>query len=64
MVLELINKELLTASAGIDELKTVDIWVFSMTFFTILNPDQSCPFQYDLKNISNKVISNMKAASS
>ena len=64
MVLELINKELLTASAGIDELKTVDIWVFSMTFFTILNPDQSCPFQHDLKNISNKVISNMKAASS
>ena len=37
--------------------------VVSMTFFTILNPDQSYPFQHDLKNIPNKVTSNMKAAS-
>ena len=34
-----------------------------MTFFTILNPDNSYPFQNDLKNIPNKVTSNMKAAS-
>ena len=43
MVPELINEELSIASAGIDELKT-DVWVVSMTFFTILNPDQSHPF--------------------
>ena len=63
MVPELIIEELSIASAGTDELKTVDVWVVSMTFFTILNPDQSYPFQHDLENIPNKVTSNMKAAS-
>ena len=59
----LLIEELLIASTGIDELKTADVWVVSMTFFTILNPDQTYPFQNDLKNIANKVTSNMKAAS-
>ena len=63
MVPELIIEELSTASAGIYELKTVDVWVVSMTFFTIFNSDQWYPFQHDLKNIPNKVTSNMKAAS-
>ena len=63
MVPEMIIEELSIASARINGLKTVDIWVVSMTFFTILNPDQSYPFQHDLKNIPNKVTSNMKAAS-
>ena len=63
MVPELIIEELSIASAGTDELKTVDVWAVSMTFFTILNLDQSYPFQNDLKNIPNKVNSNMKAAS-
>ena len=63
MVPELIIEELSIASAGTDELKTADVWVVSMTIFIILNPDQSYPFQHDLKNIPNKVTSNMKAAS-
>ena len=50
-------------TSGIDKLKTVDVWVISMTFFTVLKPDQPYPFQHDLKNIPNKVTSNMKAAS-
>ena len=62
MVPEIIIEELLIASAGIDELKTVNVWAVSLTFFTILNPDQSYPFQHDLKNIPNKVTSNMKTA--
>ena len=62
MVPEMITEELLIASAGIDELKFVDVWVVLMTFSTILNPDQSHPFQNDLKNIPNKVDSNMEAA--
>ena len=62
MVPEMITEELLIASAGIDELKFVDVWVVFMTFSTILNPDQSHPFQNDLKNIPNKVDSNMEAA--
>ena len=62
MVPEIIIEELLIASAGIDELKTVNVWAVSLTFFTILNPDQSYPFQHDLKNIPNKVTSNMNAA--
>ena len=47
MVPELIIEELSIALAGIDELKIVDVWVISVTFFTILNPDQSYPFQND-----------------
>ena len=62
MVPELITEELSIASAGIDELKFVDVWVVLMTFSTILNPDQSYPFQNDLKNIPNNVNSNMEAA--
>ena len=41
---ELIIEELSIASVGTDELKTVDVWVVSMTLFAILKPDQSCPF--------------------
>ena len=63
MVPELIIEELSIASTETDEYKTVDVWVVSMTFFTTVNPDQSYPFQHDLKNIPNKVTSNMKAAS-
>ena len=63
MVPEMIIEELSIESAGDDELKTVYVWVVSMTFFTILNPDQFYPFQHDLKNIPNKVTSSMKAAS-
>ena len=63
MVPELIVEELSIASAVTDELQTIDVWAVSMTFFTILNPDQSYPFQDDFKNILNEVTSNMKAAS-
>ena len=63
MIPELIIEELSIVSSRIDKLKTVDVWVVSMTFFTILNPDQSYPFQHDLENIPNKVTSNMRAAS-
>ena len=63
MVPELTIEEISIASAASDELKTVDVWVFSMTFFTILNPDHTYPFQNDLENIANKVTSNMRAAS-
>ena len=54
MVPELIIKELSIVSAGIDELKTVDVWRVSMTSFTTINPDQPYPFQNYLKNIPNK----------
>ena len=59
----MIIEELSIASAGIDKLGTVDIWAVSISFFRILNADQSYPFQNDLKNISDKVTSNMKVAS-
>ena len=63
MVPELIIEELSIVSAGTDGLKTVDVWAVSMTFFTILNPDQSYPLQNNFKNVPNKVSSNMEAAS-
>ena len=59
MVPELIFEELPIASTWTDKLKTVDVWV-SMAFFTILKPDQPYPFQHDLKNIPNKITSNIK----
>ena len=63
MVPELIIEELSVASARIDELKTVDVWAVSIIFLTMLNPDQSYPFENDLKNVPNKVTSNMEPAS-
>ena len=54
MVPGLITEELSIASAGISELKTVDVWIVSMTFITILKPDQSHPFQHDLKHVPIK----------
>ena len=54
MAPELIIEELSIASAGIGELKTVDVWAVLMTFFTTVNPDQSYPLQNDLENIPNK----------
>ena len=62
MAPELIIEELSIASAGIDELKTVDVWTALMTFLAILNPGQSYLFQNDLKNILNKVSWNMEVA--
>ena len=56
MAPELIIEELSIPPAGTDELKTVDLWAF----FTIVNPDQSYAFQNDLKNIPNKVNSDME----
>ena len=60
---ELTTEELSIASVAIVQLKTVHVWVVSMTLFTILHPTQSYLFQSDLKNIAYQVTSNMKAAS-
>ena len=62
MAPEMIIEELSVASAGIEMLKSVDVWVVLMTFITILNPDQSYPFQNNSINIPNKATSNMEAA--
>ena len=59
---DLIVEELSIASAGIDELKTVDVWAVLMTFITILILDKSYSFQNDLKNILNKGTTNMEGA--
>ena len=60
---KLIIEELSIASAGTDELKTVDVWAVLMIFLTTLNPDQYYPLQNYSKNIPNKVTSNITAAS-
>ena len=46
MVPELIIEGLSIAPAIIDKLKNVYVWVVSMTFFTILEPDQ--PFHFNM----------------
>ena len=62
MAPELITGKLSVASADMDELKTVDVWAVLMTFFATLNPGESDPFQNYLKNIPNKVTSNMESS--
>ena len=62
MVPELIIEELSIASAGIDELKTVEVWAVLIIFLTMLNPDPSYPFQNNLKNLPDEITSNMEAA--
>ena len=49
MVPELIIEGSSIATAGIDELTTVDVWAVSMKFLVILNPDQSYSFQLIFK---------------
>ena len=59
MAPELIIEELSMTLTEIDELKTVEVWAVLMTFFKILNPGQSYPFQSDFPNI---LTSNMEEA--
>ena len=36
-------------TAGIEDLKRIDIWAAVMTLFVLLNPDQRYPLQKDIK---------------
>ena len=54
MAPEIILKEIMLKSAGIEDLKAVDVWALLMTIFVVLNPDQKFPFQHDLENISDR----------
>ena len=49
MTPEILVEESILKSAGIEQLKAIDVWALVMTFFVILNPDQKNPFQYDLE---------------
>ena len=49
MAPEILVEESILKSAGIEQLKAIDVWALVMTFFVILNPDQKNPFQYDLE---------------
>ena len=62
MAPELIIKRIINSISRNWRAKNFDVFAVLMIFFTILNPDQSYPFQNDLKNIPNKVTSNMEAA--
>ena len=59
MAPEPIIEELSIALAGTDELKTVDVWAVSMTFFTILNPNQSYAFQTRKQLLNRSYRSNL-----
>ena len=39
----------LLESAGIKDFKKIDMWAFLMTIFLVMNPDQSYPYEHDLK---------------
>ena len=40
-------EESILKSAGVEQLKAIDVGTLAMTFFVILNPDQKNPFQYE-----------------
>ena len=46
---EILDEQSNLKSAGIEQLKAIDVWALVMTFFVILNPDQKNPFQYKLE---------------
>ena len=47
MAPEILVEESILKSAGVEQLKAIDVWALVMTFFVILNPDQKNLFQYD-----------------
>ena len=47
MAPEILVEESILKSAGIEQLKAIDVWALAMTFFVILNPDQKNPYQYE-----------------
>ena len=61
MATELIIKKIIISISRNWRAENFDVFAVLMIFITILNPDQSHPFQNDLKNIPNKVTSNMEA---
>ena len=47
MAPEILVEESILKSAGVEQLKAMDVRALAMTFFAILNPDQKNPFQYE-----------------
>ena len=47
MAPEILVEESILKSAGVEQLKAIDVRALAMTFFAILNPDQKNPFQYE-----------------
>ena len=38
---------------SIEQLKVIDNWEILMTIFTVMNPDQKCAFEFDVKGQQN-----------
>ena len=49
MAPEIMIEECILQTAGIEDLKRIDIWVAVMMLFVLLNPDQRYPLQKDIK---------------
>ena len=49
MAPEIMIEECMLQTAGIEDLKRIDIWAAVMTLFVLLNPDQRYPFEKDIK---------------
>ena len=47
MAPEILVEESILKSAGVEQLKAIDVRALAMTFFVILNPDQKNPFLYE-----------------
>ena len=47
MAPEILVEESILKSAGVEQLKAIDVWALVLTFFVILNPDQKNPFQHE-----------------
>ena len=49
MAPEIMIEECMLQTAGIEDLKRIDIWAAVVTLFVSLNPDQRYPFEKDIK---------------
>ncbi|XP_066932674.1 uncharacterized protein [Clytia hemisphaerica] len=53
MAPELVTEKI--KEATLEDLKKVDIWALIMTLFVVINPDQSYPFDVDIKRLSKNI---------
>ena len=42
--------------AGADDLRRIDMWVYGMVVYCVLNPDAKFPFYFDAKDAREKCI--------
>ena len=53
MAPEIYLDQYMLETESIEQLKVIDNWEILMTIFTVMNPDQKCAFEFDVKGQQN-----------